>query len=234
MMTYLSEISLNPLRRGAQELLSSRQRLHAAVEASLPPERSGEGRVLWRLEDRPHKVALLVQTPDRPTFDHIVEQAGWRDNVHAAPRIADLQPVLAQVAKGRRFAFRVVVNPVSVSRSVEAPTSAQQTRLAAGGAVRVSERTAAFQTKWFLDRTIHREQWGFRVLTDDGVPQVTLGARETVRFGRAGSTVTLTLATFDGALEVTDTDEFAHSLLHGIGKAKAYGAGLITLAPLAS
>lgn len=38
--------------------------------------------------------------------------------------------------------------------------------------------------------------------------------------------------TFDGRLEVTDPAALRRTLTQGIGKAKAYGCGLITLAPL--
>ena len=42
--------------------------------------------------------------------------------------------------------------------------------------------------------------------------------------------MTLALATFEGVLEVTDPDALRHGLVHGIGRGKAYGCGLMTLA----
>ena len=50
------------------------------------------------------------------------------------------------------------------------------------------------------------------------------------RFPRNGSTVTLATATFEGHLEVTDVAALRHALNHGVGRAKAYGCGLLTLA----
>ncbi|MFF9315980.1 type I-E CRISPR-associated protein Cas6/Cse3/CasE [Streptomyces sp. NPDC014748] len=44
-----------------------------------------------------------------------------------------------------------------------------------------------------------------------------------VRFARA---------TFDGKLRITDLTAFRRTLTHGLGKAKAYGCGLMTLAPV--
>ena len=42
--------------------------------------------------------------------------------------------------------------------------------------------------------------------------------------------VTLKLATFQGTLKVTDPRALRSALANGIGRAKGYGAGLLTLA----
>ena len=39
-------------------------------------------------------------------------------------------------------------------------------------------------------------------------------------------------STFEGMLTVTDRDAFVHALTHGIGRAKGYGCGLLTIAPV--
>ncbi|EXU63555.1 CRISPR-associated protein Cse3 [Streptomyces sp. PRh5] len=44
--------------------------------------------------------------------------------------------------------------------------------------------------------------------------------------------VTLVTVTYDGRLTVTDADRFRATLTQGLGKAKAYGCGLMTLVPL--
>ncbi len=43
--------------------------------------------------------------------------------------------------------------------------------------------------------------------------------------------VKLTRVTFDGRLRVLDPAAFRRTLTSGLGKAKAYGCGLMTLAP---
>ncbi|MFJ4767622.1 type I-E CRISPR-associated protein Cas6/Cse3/CasE [Streptomyces uncialis] len=64
---------------------------------------------------------------------------------------------------------------------------------------------------------------------------MSLTSRDVLRFSkhRDGPRVTLSTATYQGRLRVTDPDALRHTLLHGIGPAKAYGRGLLTLAPLA-
>jgi CRISPR system Cascade subunit CasE len=40
------------------------------------------------------------------------------------------------------------------------------------------------------------------------------------------------MATYDGILTVTDPALLRRALCHGVGRAKAYGCGLLTLAPV--
>ena len=58
--------------------------------------------------------------------------------------------------------------------------------------------------------------------------------REVLRFShrRSGtrSQVTLTRASYEGVLEITDANTLRAALVNGMGHAKAYGCGLMTLA----
>ncbi|WP_424887342.1 type I-E CRISPR-associated protein Cas6/Cse3/CasE [Streptomyces sp. XH2] len=63
--------------------------------------------------------------------------------------------------------------------------------------------------------------------------------RAPVRFGKPTGIpsrnprqeIQLTQATFDGLLRITDITSFRRTLTQGLGKAKAYGCGLMTPAP---
>ena len=44
--------------------------------------------------------------------------------------------------------------------------------------------------------------------------------------------VTLATAQYDGILEVTDADAFRHVLGFGMGRARGFGCGLMTIAPV--
>jgi CRISPR system Cascade subunit CasE len=96
--------------------------------------------------------------------------------------------------------------------------------------------TASQQEQWLLDR---EERSGFRVedfdmageeLPDERALRVT--ERRTLTFSRRETSVTLRVATFEGVLEVRDRDSFVHALSFGIGRAKGYGCGLMTIAPV--
>jgi CRISPR system Cascade subunit CasE len=69
----------------------------------------------------------------------------------------------------------------------------------------------------------------------DGPPrEVRITARHRRSFRKAGTApeVTFRTATYEGRLRVTDKALFTERLLQGIGPSKAYGCGLLTLAPL--
>lgn len=220
LMTYLCSVPLNPLRSGAQELVANPQRMHAAVEGVLPPQRSG--RLLWRLERDRHALTLLVLSPELPTLDHLVEQAGWPGAAGGAPKVADVAPLLAQIAIGRRFAFRARLNPVQ-----NVPREGQR-------AIRRGHRTLGHQLAWFTERsTGTNDAWGFCVGGDAESAQVQVVERNRLRFTRERGSrdVVIETATFEGILQVTDSTRFREALRGGLGSAKAYGCGLITLSP---
>ncbi|GGO98581.1 type I-E CRISPR-associated protein Cas6/Cse3/CasE [Wenjunlia tyrosinilytica] len=264
-MTYLSRIRINPLRAESRRLLASPRAMHGAAMGGIPGAPGG-GRVLWRLDaDNPHRPHLFVLTRSKPDWTHVVEQAGWPDaeGEHAAVR--DYAPLLAQIAAGREFAFRLTASPVQNTQSPADPTPAQAAHLAANTdakrvrGFRMGHRTAAAQLDWFLVRT---ERWGFTVpasRTDHPAPgldqsaaqdpptadaarwernparEVRITDRRRHSFAKSGEArrhVTFHSATFEGRLRVTDPAVFTSRLLEGIGPSKAYGCGLLTLAPL--
>lgn len=250
---YLSKILINPLRSGGNELIRNPQTLHAAVKGVLPPGTDRDSRILWRLEpgtrgaaggysecDAPdswrsdpqlHSAVLLIQTPFVPTLDGIVEKAGWRGEA-GEPVTASMDALMEQIAIGRSFGFRLQANPTasfSTTRSSGGPCgrAAPKKRRRYGLATHK-------QHEWFLRRACGKNaQWGFSVGTDPEDARVRVVARERLRFSKAAqsSPVQLDVATFEGVLTVTDAELLRRTIASGIGSAKAYGCGLLTLAP---
>ncbi len=222
---YLSRFELNPARRGAKRLISSPQSMHAAVLSAFPHGGGGvDHRVLWRLDTGPDRRAeLLVVSPDRPDFTHLVEQAGWPTT--QTWQTTDYQPFLSGISAGGSYRFRLRANPV---RSVK--------REGDGRGRVVSCGARANQEAWLLERC---GALGFEVLASDrdpqGGPPVNLAttARGTLRFSKGhgrSPRVTLAYAQFDGILRVLDADLLRAALVRGVGRGKAYGLGLLTVA----
>ncbi|MDC4232361.1 type I-E CRISPR-associated protein Cas6/Cse3/CasE [Actinomyces sp. B33] len=249
---YLTRIYLNPYRRGCRYLVASPQRMHAAVLGSFPPgafEGAGEGRVLWRLDrpggrtasraDRGPALALYISSPAPPDPAGIVEQAGYE--VDGGVAIKRTDDFLNSLRKGQRWGFRITVNP----------TFRQSDQRGRKGEEKIlGHVTVAQQTKWLLDRAAPN---GFAIPTakeiggdlptmvaDDGERRdgeallVGLVDRRHERFIRrrddGADQVTLNIATFEGVLSVVDPQALRRALVNGIGRAKGYGAGLLTLA----
>ncbi len=214
---YLSRFALNPARRGTGRLLASPQRMHAAVMAAYPP---GLGvRPLWRVDRRSrHELLLYLVASAEPDLTHLVEQAGWPTS--AAWDTTAYDHFLDSLGPGQAWRFRLTANPV------RAVASGRGRR---GKPVPVGSQEK--QEEWLRERSA---QWGF---TLEGSPNgVSLTGRGQDVFTRRehvaekGCRVTITRAQFDGLLTVTDPARLRAALTTGMGRAKAYGCGLMTLA----
>ncbi|MEU9271944.1 type I-E CRISPR-associated protein Cas6/Cse3/CasE [Streptomyces sp. NPDC048251] len=254
---FLSRFRMNTARPGARRLLSSPQILHAAVMSSFPGILPTDAptpdapRVLWRLDHQARaEVLLYIVSPDRPDLTHLVEQAGWPAAAAADPQSPGWQtrpyaPFLDKLSSGDHWAFRLTANPVhTIRRTPDEPRKI------------TAHLTPMHQMAWLLER---QERSGFRIVekphdkrllptgtTHQGKHEhhgdrYELSVRDhnnrsfdkrRTDNGRKSSHVTLVAVTFDGRLEVTDPDALRRTLTQGIGRAKAYGCGLITLAPL--
>lgn len=219
---FLTRFQINPARRHARKLLSSPHAMHAAVRAAFADANDyqrADTRTLWRI-DTPNTatVYLYIVSPGRPDLTHLIEQAGWptSDQTWVTRQYDGL---LASLQQGQNWAFRLTANTTHSGRKTAESKETQRF-----GYLREPE-----QVQWLTSRA---EKHGFTVATqDDGLPNVRLNQRQTQSFKRGMGTVTLTTATYDGILHIIDPDLFRRALVSGIGHAKAYGCGLMTLAP---
>jgi len=212
------------------------QVLHAAVLGGLSHQPADE-RVLWRVEsDSPYRSSVLVLTASRPSWEHLIEQCGWPSADEPQALVRPYEPLLGRVVAGAQFAFRLRANPVRATRHPLSPSPAQQKSLASAArarGVRVAHRTAAHQLAWLTSRI---GRWGFEMLpTAAGFPDVRLAARERLVFSKSSHggekrRVVIETATFEGRIRITDEEAARACLLSGVGPARAYGCGLITLA----
>ncbi|MCZ4276505.1 type I-E CRISPR-associated protein Cas6/Cse3/CasE [Rhodococcoides yunnanense] len=219
---YLSKMSLNRRRRGAVKLLSSPQAMHAAVQSAFAPGSFAEsdGRALWRVDELGRDdIALYVVSPVEPDLSHVVEQAGWQTG--EMWKTVEYGGFLAGLQAGQRWGFRLRANPVH---------NVYKTDKAWGDTKPVAHLTVKHQQTWLLDRAAKS---GFSI--PDG-PQheaaLQVIDRSTLKFNKGGHSVTIGTATFEGVLQVEDPVLLRSVLTNGLGRAKAYGCGLITLAPL--
>ncbi|RKT54134.1 type I-E CRISPR-associated protein Cas6/Cse3/CasE [Saccharothrix australiensis] len=217
---HLTRFEINPARRAARNLLASPHKIHAAVMAAFPaaPPTDQPGRVLWRIDRNQHQVLLYIVSPQRPDLTHLVEQVG-RPTTQTWDTV-DYRTLLDRLQTGQQWAFRLSANPAQGTRK----------HSTTGRSQRHGHVTVAQQTQWLLDRA---QRSGFTVETGgNDEPDVAVRGRQTLNFRRKDATVTLTVATFEGHLRITDADALRTSLVTGIGPAKGYGCGLLTLAPV--
>jgi CRISPR system Cascade subunit CasE len=234
---HLTRFRINTARVGARRLLSSPQVLHAAVMSSFAdaPSHGGDSpRVLWRVDHNSRaEVLLYIVSPDRPDLTHLVEQAGWPTTPTVGWQTYDYTRFLKRLAVGDTWAFRLTANPVHSIRRKEGEATKRTAHL-----------TPRHQMRWLLER---QDSAGFgvlekpatrRLLPEGDEHELVVHNQRDLSFGKTEqptgrkNRVKLTAVTFDGRLRVTDPDALRRTLTSGLGKAKAYGCGLMTLAPV--
>ncbi|MFD0558183.1 CRISPR system Cascade subunit CasE [Stackebrandtia endophytica] len=209
---YLTRFPVNVSRRDSRKLLGSPQAMHAAVMASYPqaPDPTPNARVLWRVDHTENQSILYITGPVEPDLTGLKEQAGW-PTLEGGWDTVDYRRFLATLSAGQTWAFRLTANPVRFARPRDGlPTQA------------LGHVTVAQQQEWLLSRAP-----GKGVKIDEGT--LAVQDRRTAVFKRRGTDVTLRMATFDGLLEITDAESARRALCAGIGRARAYGCGLMTL-----
>lgn len=219
---YLSRIWIDPSRRGARRLLASPQRIHAVI-ASAASQEDPKTRPLWRLDDDSSGLQLLVTSSAKPDFSSLLEQAGMP--VEDGWQTTAYEPFLDRLEVGQEWRFRLAANPVRSVREVTDPSSLQRGK-------RVPVVGARHLQQWLIDRG---GKLGFEVNDDSFI----VSGRQAENFRRQGREVSgssqrvvITAVRFDGILRVSDAEAIRKALVEGIGSAKAYGCGLLTLAPL--
>ena len=141
------------------------------------------------------------------------------------PESKDYSVLLDRLQNGQQWAFRLKANPVRKVRQDKGKRQREGVVNTIQGHV-----TTAQQEEWLLQRS---EKNGFKILENsDGSRQLLLSQRTKGTFDRKGKHVTLVTAVYDGNLEISDVRLFRETLCSGIGRAKGFGCGLMTIAPL--
>ena len=229
---YLSHLTLNPASRAVQRDLGNPYNLHRTVMRGFPddlphnPPHSDPGRILYRLEQQPHtgQPVLLVQSTLPPAWSalpdsYLTPSDPFAVQTHPNPATKELDTAVWQLNPSRTLRFRLRANPTK--------------RLSSGKGNKPGKRIELYkeddQLDW-LQRQADRH--GFRLLTADITPH----GKETdwvkdKQNNKKRHKLTLFTVQYDGLLHITDADKFHHALMHGIGPAKAFGCGLLSLAP---
>lgn len=228
---FISRMALNPARAEGRRLIGSPYRLHAAVEQAFPPgidRQTDEGRILWRLDvpqNASDAVWLYIVSPARPDLTHVVEQAGWPAVYANGWETKDYAPLLDRLESGQVWRFRLKANPV---RKVACDKGRMPDDRVVG--TLRGHVTVAQQTEWLMSRAVAH---GFAIVEDSEMgPVVSISQRHKEEFRRGDERVTISTARFDGILKIVDAEAFRRTLCQGIGRAKGFGCGLLTVAPL--
>jgi CRISPR system Cascade subunit CasE len=226
---HLSRLVLNNRDRQARRDLLMPYELHRTLWRAFPDH--DPGRILFRVDSDPRgaRPTVLVQSEFAPDWRSLRD--GKPGYLLEPPESKQFNPVFAP---GQRLCFRLRANPTK-----KVGTSSKEDRLAGKKAngQRIALLREEEQVAWLLGKG---EQGGFRIpgewLADGNERQVPnfrmdIIPEDWVRCGKEGhSDGRFYAVRFEGLMEVTDPDALARTLADGIGSAKGFGFGLLSLA----
>jgi CRISPR system Cascade subunit CasE len=216
---YLSRLILNPRNRRVQRELAQPYEMHRSIMRAFRADlQTGAERVLWRVDEHPRLgLTLLVQSWDAPDWTWLAEEGarGYLlpvDEPNPAVKSFDLH-----LAAGQMLSFRLRANPTK--------------RLSAGkgnNGKRIGIYKEEDQLAWL---TRKGEQHGFRVLQAQVSRDGKIKDEDAIHRDDQTHKLELLSVQFDGILEVTDPEKLVAAVQTGIGSAKGFGFGLLSLAP---
>lgn len=224
-MTIISRYSFNRTSRKAMRALASAEVLHAIVARAADPQITATrapgtehalaaDRTLWRLDPGRERHRLFIVSQNRPAADVLATELGGDAT---ALESLDYRPLLTALRPGQEWRFRLKANP---TKALPRGHGQRGRRV---GIIRPADQIA-----WLTSRA---EQIGVSFPQNRfNLPEVIVRDTAMVEFRRHEATVSLMTAVLDGFLTVVDPDLLRTALIGGIGRAKGYGYGLLTLA----
>ena len=235
---YLSRLTLNPRDRAVQRDLADCRDLHRTVLRAFPNLREtpdtgednalGDGArsrfsLLYRLDESPSGLpVLLVQSGAYPDWGTLREHS-TRYLLKEAD-IKDVAVSYSALTAGQMLTFKLHANP---TKKVDPRQDKDPARRNGRRVVLVKEEE---HLAWIVRKG---EQSGFDLMRrGDGSPTVQVSPVQRVVGHGPPNTRTFGAVTFEGVLRVTDANLLRAALIVGIGSGKAYGFGLLSLAPV--
>ena len=201
----LSRIALDITKRTTMLALQNPEMFHGAIEQAFEPR---SGRTLWRIDMLRGQYYILLLSETIPKLDALIKQFGTA--AEAESRSYDT--LLNRIENGSVWQFRLCANPTYSKPN------------ASGRGSVCAHKTVEHQRQWLKEQS---QKHGFSV-TDDAF---TVVKNQWYSFGKStGDKVKLLSVTYEGQLTITDSHAFCETLTHGLGRAKAYGMGLLTIA----
>lgn len=221
---YLSRVILNPTSRQVQHDLADCQALHSTILKAFPLKAldSIDAReqfgVLYRTDvDSQGNMYLYVQSHVAPNWEFL--PLGYAASLPVSKPVGELYE---RITSGTILGFTLRAN---TTRKVGTTSKTERIQ---GGQKSNGRRV-------FLTRSEEQLEWLERKAQGCGFKVLAVNLRHEDSRGRHADSHRLRFlgVVFEGALTVTDRVLFLDALRQGIGPGKAYGFGLLSVAPRA-
>lgn len=207
-MTYLTQATIDhatAAKRGLRDTYDWHQAVWKAF-----PGRDGQRRdFLTRLDERDEGFRLLIVSPEIPTRPDWCSEDCWQT-----------KPIPEQYFGKSRYAFQLCANPTK-----------KVTKLQPDGSPTKNGKRVPLRSREELVAWVQRkgEQGGFVI--EEAMLRTIPRGRE--HFAKDGARGLHSAVEYQGVLTVTDPAKFHKTFTCGIGSAKAFGFGLLVIAPAA-
>ena len=248
MKLYLSRLTLNSRSRQVMSELAHPYEMHRTLMRAFPKaaddaqaKARDEFGVLFRVDvdDRRAVAKVYVQSRIEPDWSFLDELNGYLAENTGTPgyEFRDVSPAYRRLQDGQVLSFRLRANPTKRVAKDGDPLKGK----------RVELQREEEQIDWLIGKGRGGRDGvpgGFDLLRKTGVdaegeegpiwsvevrPEGKTKGRK--KDGGSGLTMTHLAVVFEGLLRVTDANAFLETLAGGIGSGKAYGFGLLSVAP---
>ena len=235
MSLYLSRLVLDPGSRQVRRDLGDVCQMHRTILKAFPSEAAPcafrkQHAVLYRMEiersmERP---VVLVQSETPPDWSFL---SGVPDYLLRPPEHKEVGELFNRIQAGQVFRFRLRAN---AAKKIDTKTGPDGQRR---NGRRIPLRTSEDLMVWLSRKA---DQSGFSLVCSgerDAMPDVRIVPEVDARAIRGdaaspGRVITFGGVLFEGRLQVSDANVFRETLASGIGSGKAYGFGLLSIAPV--
>lgn len=207
---YISRVEMDRYNRPKMKQLNHLGAFHSWVEESFPEEieKKTRSRKLWRIDSLNGKEYLLIISESKPSLEKME-----RFGIEGTAQTKDYTPFLERLEEGQELRFRLKANP----------TKALSQEGKRGRVVPLSKDEDLME--YLMERA---EKNGFSLQLEDFL----IVEKGYEKFSKAGQRkIKLRKAVYEGKLTITNIEDFRNTLIHGLGKKKAYGFGLMTVIP---
>ncbi len=202
---YLSRLVFDSTKGQVLRELGNAHAIHQRIMQGFPDEQRQNPRADWNIlyRQEPDGYIILVQSDIRADWARLPQ---WC--LAEVPQQKSVELEVGHFTPGRKFSFRLRANPSKRDKQT-------------GKTVGYFRR--ADQIAWMERQAVNH---GFEVFNVDSIPAQNVFGVKT----KGAEPIRIHSPLLQGTLEVTDSALFLKALCQGIGRGRAYGCGLLSIA----
>ena len=208
---YLIRIALDKKKKHTQLALNNPNLFHGAIEHTF---KNQEERKLWRVDTLRGKSYLMIVSQTTPDLSSLIWQYAPEGS---QAEVKDYDILLDRIKNGDTYYFKLCADP----------TRCRPIREGQKRGTLYSCNTKETQKDWLINKSkicgFEIQENNFQILSSRKI-QFAKGQQEN------RIDVKMNVVTYFGILKVTDAETFKKALTGGIGRRKAFGTGMITIA----